>query len=59
MRTKTNCPDESTTYLSLLTLKDPFLVYTVCVDVKDGCRAKNPCPEIAKSRAFNDELIFP
>ena len=34
-------------------------MYTVCVDVKDGCRAKNPCPEIAKSRAFNDELIFP
>ena len=56
---RTNCPDESTTYLSLLTLNEPFRVYTVCVDVKEGWRAKNPWPEIAKSNAFKEELILP
>jgi hypothetical protein len=56
---KTNCPDESTINLSLFTLKAPFLVKTVWLEVADGFSAKKPCPEIAKSRAFNEEAIFP
>ena len=57
--TCSNWPWESTTYLSLLTLKAPFRVYTVCVDVRLGFIAKKPCPDMARSSALRLASMFP
>ena len=43
----------------MLTLKAPFLVKTVWFEVAEGFNAKNPCPDIAKSSAFREEVTFP
>ena len=49
----------STTYRSLFTLNDPFLVYTVWLEVRLGFIAKKPCPVIARSSAFSEDWILP
>ena len=58
-KTWTNCPEESTTYRSLLTRNDPLRVNTDWLEVRFGFNTKKPWPWIAISSEFWENATLP